>query len=105
MAWVLVSIFGDSRLATTCTPHECKHYVFDQASREIGLILEDHNVVAPHFWRWLRAAHNAYRSRLDLAGITLQRLHFCQQMGCPDPPDYPAGGPADLVMNPVSHSN
>ena len=72
-----------------------------QGSREIGLILEDDNEVSPHFWRWLRAAHYSYGPRRDLAGITLQRLHFCQQIGCPDAPEYPAGGPADIMLNPV----
>ena len=91
----------NERFPAILLPSRATYAQGEQGAREVGLILEDDNVVAPHFWRWLRAAHRAYGARRDVAGVTLQRLHFCQQIGCPDPPAYPAGGPTELMLNPV----
>ena len=42
-------------------------------SDERGLILEDDMTLSPLFYRWLKAAHNAYGSIADMAGVSLQR--------------------------------
>lgn len=39
--------------------------------------------VSRWFWRWLKAAHAAVKSREDIAGITLQRVHLCAKF-CPN---------------------
>ena len=78
----------------------------EQGSREIGLILEDSDVAAPHFWRGLRAAHYAYGARRDLAGISLQPMLPCRQIGCPNASPECAcahsnDGPTELILSPV----
>ncbi len=41
-------------------------------SKELALILEDDLSVSPYAYRWVRAAHNKYGGRKDIAGYTLQ---------------------------------
>ncbi len=41
-------------------------------TKELALILEDDLSVSPYAYRWVRAAHNKYGGRKDIAGYTLQ---------------------------------
>ena len=43
-----------------------------EGTHELALLLEDDLSVSPFAYRWLRAAHNKYQSRTDIAGYTLQ---------------------------------
>ena len=39
---------------------------------ELALILEDDISVSPYVWRWIKAAHKKFGSRLDILGYSLQ---------------------------------
>ena len=59
-------------------------------SRELALILEDDISVSPYAWRWVKAVHQAFGERRDIAGYTLQ----CENVNRAD-----GKGPVPLLTN------
>ena len=41
-------------------------------TNEMALLLEEDLIVSPHVWHWLKAARDAFQSRNDVAGYSLQ---------------------------------
>ena len=50
-------------------------------TKEVGLILEDDINVSWYFWRWLKAAHQAYHSRNDISGYSLAHPGMAHKTG------------------------
>eukprot|EP00041_Stephanoeca_diplocostata_P008899 m.133114 g.133114 ORF g.133114 m.133114 type:complete len:543 (-) comp17526_c1_seq1:482-2110(-) len=59
----------------------------------LAAVFEDDLVVSKFWWRWARAAHDAYGHRGDVAGYTLQRATQNADGG-----RNLAGGPADIFF-------
>ena len=65
--------------------------LIDEDRDEIPIFLEDDITVSPWFYIWLKAAHQLYGPRPEIAGISLQRVTLCAKYHCPNL----QGGPFD----------
>ena len=51
------------------------------STKEMCVFLEDDLEVSPYFFKWLKAAHEAYAHRPDVSGFTLQRVQLRAKRG------------------------